>query len=334
MLKAGLKWRLTGSANDPPVQGNRSVSQAGVLKTQPAEWIVPHQPARSKGLGWASPPLFLIFGFGRDPPQEELLCQVGECALAGVDKSSREHPARAAIRRRVVGHRDGGCAQIATDGRVVRLPPSVVAPTDECERDRVESARSLRARALVEVARVLVQKRWQDGASENDVGKAAGIAGAIALSVTLRTLAVVRDVSCLVDGGNQTYPDESNGIEGDLGGELELQLRRERRGALIISDVEIGDDAENSLVLLCLDLLGGDLLGGSSRRIHSYCGKRLCDIELGARQDCVLAGLEDDGGGDPVCKSRSTDGDGVGCSPVDICVIKKSPVLSHHRERD
>src|SRR5258708_28408894 len=172
--------------------------------------MVPQQQGRKKGGGWASPPLFLIFGFGRDPPQEELLCQVGECALAGVDKSSREHPARAAIRRRVVGHRDGGCAQIATDGRAVRLPPSVVAPTDECERDRVESARSLRARALVEVTRVLMQKRWQDGASEHDVGNAAGIASAIALSATLRTLAVVRHVSCLADVGNPTYPDDTN----------------------------------------------------------------------------------------------------------------------------
>src|SRR6266851_289921 len=129
MLKAGLKWRLTGSATEPPVQASRSDSSRGrrsllsggdAITARPSfRWwslspptlrkereergtLGRAMPARSKGLGWASPPLVVIFGFGRDPPQEELLCQVGERALAGVDKGGREHPPRVAIRRRVV----------------------------------------------------------------------------------------------------------------------------------------------------------------------------------------------------------------------------------------
>ena len=131
----------------------------------------------------------------------------------------------------------------------------------------MQSARLLCARALVEVARVLVQKRWQDGAADHDVGSAVGIGSAKALSVTLRTLAVVGDVSRLIDAGKRGYAEDGNRIEKDLGGELELQLRRKRRGVVIIDDVEIGDDAENALLLLDLDLLGGDLLGGGNRAV-------------------------------------------------------------------
>jgi hypothetical protein len=88
----------------------------------------------------------------------------------------------------------------------------------------VQSAKLICARALVEVARVLVQKRWQDGAADHDVGEGVGIGRAKALAVTLRTLAVVRVVCRLVDAGKRSYADDGNRIEKDLGGELELQL--------------------------------------------------------------------------------------------------------------
>src|SRR5258708_8098872 len=158
-----------------------------------------------------------MLGFGREPAQEELLCEVGERALAGVDKGAREPPPRAAIRRRIVGRRDGSRGQIATDGRVVRLPPSVVTPADDCAGDCVERAGLLCARALIEVARILVQKRWQDGAADHDVGKAVGIASAIALRVTLRTLAVVGDVSCLVMAAIKTTGSKVTGSKVTFG---------------------------------------------------------------------------------------------------------------------
>jgi hypothetical protein len=116
----------------------------------------------------------------------------------------------------------------------------------------MESARLLGACALIEVARVLVQKRWQDGAADHDVGNAAGVGSAKALSVTLRTLAVVGDISCLVDAGDCGCPEDRNRIKQNFGGELELQLRRERSSVAIIDDVEIGDEAENALLLLDL----------------------------------------------------------------------------------
>jgi hypothetical protein len=48
-----------------------------------------------------------------------------------------------------------------------------------------------------------VQKRWQDGAADHDVGEAVGIGRAKALAVTLRTLAVVGVVCRLVDAGKR-----------------------------------------------------------------------------------------------------------------------------------
>src|ERR1039458_3480077 len=45
---------------------------------------------------------------------------------------------------------------------------------------------------------------------------------------------------------------------------------------------EIGDEAENALLLLDPDLLDGDLLGG---RKHSYRGHPPCDLEIDVRQE-------------------------------------------------
>src|SRR5437899_7231048 len=149
---------------------------------------------------------------------------------------------------------------------------SIVSPADERVGDRVESARLVCARALEEVTRVLVQKRWQDGAADHDVGKAVGSDSAIALAVTLQTLRVVGSVPGLVDAGKNTYPDDGNRIGAGLKCELELQLRCQRRSVVIIDDVEIGEDAKNPLLLLDPDLLDGDLFGGI---IHRYRGHHL-----------------------------------------------------------
>src|SRR5438045_7693772 len=83
---------------------------------------------------------------------------------------------------------------------------SIVSPADERVEDRVESARLVCARALEEVTRVLVQKRWQDGAADHDVGKAVGSDSAIALAVTLQTLRVVGSVPGLVVAAKTTGP--------------------------------------------------------------------------------------------------------------------------------
>src|SRR5437660_48703 len=204
---------------------------------------------------------------------------------------------------------------------------SIVSPADERVGDRVESARLVCARALEEVTRVLVQKRWQDGAADHDVGKAVGSDSAIALAVTLQTLRVVGSVPGLVDTGKNTYPDDGNRIGAGLKCELELQLRCQRRSVVIIDDVEIGEDAKNPLLLLDPDLLDGDLFGGI---IHRYRGHHLCDVEFAARQDYVLAWINDDGRRGPGCKSVRGDADAIS-SWFETFEFKESVVVRHHR---
>src|ERR1700730_16608082 len=116
----------------------------------------------------------MISGFAGDPAKNKFLCQVGGRSLPGVDKKIPEEKPEATIRRRIVGIGDSSRAQIATDSRVVRLPLSVVSAADEWAVVCVERAGLTCARSVVKVARVLMQKRRQDGAADHDVGKAVG----------------------------------------------------------------------------------------------------------------------------------------------------------------
>jgi hypothetical protein len=71
----------------------------------------------------------LILGFGREPPQDELLSYVGQRALAGGDNEIPQEQAWPAIRLGIIGIRQGRRGQIATYGRIVRLQLSGSAPS-------------------------------------------------------------------------------------------------------------------------------------------------------------------------------------------------------------
>src|SRR6266496_2581044 len=75
------------------------------------------------------------------------------------------------------------------------------------------------------------------------------------------------------------------------------------------------------------DLLDGDLFGGI---IHRYRGHHLCDVEFAARQDYVLAWINDDGGRGPGCKSVRGDADAIS-SWFETFEFKESVVVRHHR---
>ena len=86
----------------------------------------------------------------------------------------------------------------------------------------MQNARFCSPPALLEVAGVLVQKRWEDGATDHDVGKPVGIDSTKALSVTFPTLRVVGVAPRLLGTRDYSYSNKGYRIEGDLGGELEL----------------------------------------------------------------------------------------------------------------
>src|SRR5579872_1498520 len=168
------------------------------------------------------PQLVFVPAFVREPGQDELLYHVAEHSLPGADKEILKERRGAAIRIRIVGVRDSCRGQIATYAGIVWLQPTVVSLADEWARERVEHPRLVRACALVEVARVLVQNRWQDSAADHNVGNAVSRGSAEALAITLRTLTVVGNVSCLVDARKHTYPDDGNRIGNRLECKLEL----------------------------------------------------------------------------------------------------------------
>src|SRR5579864_110854 len=158
----------------------------------------------------------------RDAIQDEFLCQIGSGSLAGSDQEVPEKQSETSIRRWIIGIRDGSRAEVATNGRVVRLQPPIVSPADKWEGDCVENARLRRPPTLVEVARVLVQKRWQDSATYHDVGEAVGIGSAVTLTESFPSLRVVGVVSGLLGARGYAYSNKRYRIEGDLGGESEL----------------------------------------------------------------------------------------------------------------
>src|ERR1019366_5703486 len=65
------------------------------------------------------------------------------------------------------------------------------------DNDSLERLPRAAIRCRVEVARILVQKGWQDGTADHDGAYAVGSASAIALTVGSPTLAVVGNVRCL-----------------------------------------------------------------------------------------------------------------------------------------
>ncbi len=70
-------------------------------------------------------------------------------------------------------------------------------------------------------------------------------------------------MSCrLVDAGGDAGENEGDGIDGGAQGELELLPGAEGRGVPDVAGVEVGDGAEDALLLLDLELLGGDLVLG------------------------------------------------------------------------
>src|ERR1700733_14622117 len=145
-----------------------------------------HRPA-ARGM----PLLWLTFGAGRKFTNHKFLEQSAGCAFsrAGCDIFKRK--ARAAIAGRIVRIRNGARDQVAANARIIGLPPTIVALAGERRGQRIQRPLFDGSCSLIEVARVLVQKRRQDRAAEHRVREAVGIDGAKALAISARSLHIV-----------------------------------------------------------------------------------------------------------------------------------------------
>src|SRR5260370_9942531 len=166
----------------------------------------------------------------------------------------------------------------------------------------MDSAGLLCTRAVVKVAGVMVQKRWQDSAAIHDLCEAVGVVCTKPLAEALRTLNVIGCVRRLSDSGKNGDPGHGEWVSGESESETEFKLRTKRRGTGTIHFEEIGDDAKTALLLLDLDLLNGDLIG--TLGAHSNGGLHLFNPEFANVQHFVLARVEDEDRGCPCCKSR------------------------------
>ena len=105
----------------------------------------------------------------------------------------------------------------------------------------------------------------EDGCAEHAADEDVAVVGAVAFSVALGTLAVVRvGVAGLLDAGECAGGEEGDGISGRTNGEAELLFGFEWRGVPDEAGVEVGKDSEDALLDLGGDLFFGDLLFGDS----------------------------------------------------------------------
>src|SRR5260370_19405272 len=99
----------------------------------------------------------------------------------------------------MVGVRDGARGQVPTDARKVDLAASVVSLNDKLAGDCVEQTGFRGTRPLIEVAGILVQERWQQGITDEDIGVAPSVSGAQPLQEALPILTVARVAVLLID---------------------------------------------------------------------------------------------------------------------------------------
>ena len=99
--------------------------------------------------------------------EDEFLENVYDRGGSDTDGSIFERkPCAVAISFRDVQIRDASRGDVAENAGIVWLPALIVSLTNEGAGDGIQEALALCASSLVEVARVLLEERWQDGASE------------------------------------------------------------------------------------------------------------------------------------------------------------------------
>src|SRR3974377_2252192 len=100
---------------------------------------------------------------------------------------------------------------------------SIVTLADNGVGQRIQNPRPLTASSVVEIARILFQKRWQNGASKERPCDNISIRCAEALGITLYTLPITAPpISCLVKSCNHANRNERDRIHRRLPGQPEL----------------------------------------------------------------------------------------------------------------
>src|SRR5262249_43340707 len=151
-----------------------------------------------------------------EPAQKEFLGEGGTDALCSPDRKIPEDQADTAICSRVVQVGDCRCRQNSAQGRVVRPQIPIVVPAVKRAQNGVSESRSGCASSLIKIARIVVQQRWQDGATDHDVDKAIGSSYADALAIGVPALSKLGTVARLLGSSDQKNSSRGNRVAGDL----------------------------------------------------------------------------------------------------------------------
>src|SRR5437660_12536411 len=108
--------------------------------------------------------------------------------------------------------------------------------------------------SLIEVTRVLVQQRWQNGAADHDVREAIRSDCAKALSICSPALAIVWSISGLLGSGYKEDSRSRNSNCRDLQRQIELHPCRQRRRIALIGNIKIPNDSEHALLCFAMKL--------------------------------------------------------------------------------
>src|ERR1039457_3806527 len=156
----------------------------------------------------------MVSKFWRQFPNNKFLKQVIDGGYANPDGGIFQRQSRSiAILLWIVEIGKAAGRQASEDVGVVWLPAAIVTLADHRIGDRIERPGSLAAGSLVKIARILLQKRWQYGGSDERAGYHVGIAGAEALCVTLSALSISGEVILrLLNSGSACDHHQGEGI--------------------------------------------------------------------------------------------------------------------------
>ena len=104
----------------------------------------------------------------------------------------------------------------------------------------MKSPRLLRTGALVEIARILMQKRWQNGVADQASANGVGEASSQPLAISLRTLMpFARIVTSLLNASPRGRASEEKWIGEAFVCQVELHPRGERLGMRFVGHIKI-----------------------------------------------------------------------------------------------
>src|SRR5271166_41337 len=168
--------------------------------------------------------LLRLQSVGGEFAQYEFLNYPAQYTLSGIDGKLPQNHSCSPVRVWIVGVHESGGRQVTSHARVIHLPLAIVAPANERTGHGMLQARCCRSRALIEIARILMQNRREDSAADQNVAHSVRRFCAKTLAVSFGALYIVRAIRGLFDAGHECHSRYCNRISGDLHRELKLQL--------------------------------------------------------------------------------------------------------------